>query len=103
MRSLPRGLGGGGSIDRLREEVFTPEHAWTALAFVVAIAGAAVGRTALKSGWRATTGTEPPLSPSSKDATWVEALVWGVVTGAIIGIVRALSREAARSAQHRWS
>ena len=90
-------------MSRLRDEVFTAEHAWTALAFVVAIASAALGRNLLKAGWRATSGTEPPISPSSKDATWVESLVWGLVTGAIIGIVRAVSREGARSAQRRWS
>ncbi len=98
-----RNSGGGGSISRLREQVFTPEHAWTALAFVGAVAGAALGRKLLERGWRATAGTEPPISPSSEDATWVESMIWGVVTGAIIGVVRALSRQGARSAQRRWS
>lgn len=80
----------------------TPEHAWTALAFIVALLGAALGRNLLKRGWRAASGTEPPISPSSQDATWIESLVWGVVTGAIIGVVRAVSRQGARSAQRRW-
>ena len=90
-------------MSRLREEVFTEEHAWTALAFVVAILGAALGRNLLKAGWRVTRGTEPPISPSSKDASWLESLLWGLVTCEIIGIVLAAPREGARSAQRRWS
>lgn len=90
-------------MSRLRDEVFTPEHAWTALAFVLAVAGAAIGRNVMERGWRAASGTEPPISPSSEDATWFESMMWGVVTGAIIGVVRALSRQGAQSAQRRWS
>ncbi len=90
-------------LSRLREEVLTPEHAWTALAFVLAVVGAGIGRNLLQRGWRATSGREAPISPSSANATWVESMVWGVVTGAIIGVIRALSRQAARSAERRWS
>lgn len=103
MQLVPEQLRGRGMMSRLRNEVVTPEHAWTALAFVAAVLGAAAGRGLLKRGWRAARGTEPPISPSAEDATWTESLMWGVVTGAIIGVVRALSRQAARAAQHRWS
>jgi len=91
------------TVQRLKQEVLTEEHAWTALAFVLAVAGAALGRKLLKTGWRATYGTEPPISPSTKDATWTESLLWGVITGAIIGVMRAMSRQGARSMQSRWS
>jgi hypothetical protein len=89
------------TLRRWDDQVFTPENVFTALALVAAIGAAAASRNLLKSGWRATTGTEPPISPESDDATWVQALTWGVITGAIIGIVRVLSRQGAASL-HRW-
>ncbi|MBA2434181.1 MAG: DUF4235 domain-containing protein [Verrucomicrobiota bacterium] len=66
-------------------------------------AAAALGRALLKSGWRATTGREPPRNPDADDATWIEALVWAVVTGALVGIARALSRKGTSSVRRWWS
>ena len=43
------------------------------------------------------------ICPSAEDAGWAESLTWGVVTRAIIGVIRALSRQGARAAQQRWS
>ena len=103
MHIIPEQLRGGGAISRLRDEVATPEHAWTALAFVAAAVSAAASRHLLQRGWRAAIGTEPPISPSAENAAWIDTLVWGVATGAIVGVIRAVSRHGARSAQHRWS
>ena len=91
------------TLSRLNDRVFTAENVFTALALVAAIGAAAASRNALKSGWRSVTGTEPPISPDSEDATWVESLTWGVVTGAIIGIVRVLARQGAGSFRRSWN
>lgn len=90
-------------LSRLNDRVLTHENAWTALAFVAAVAAASGSRDLLKRGWRATTDTEPPINPDAEDATWVESLTWGIITGAIIGIVRALARQGASSARRHWS
>jgi hypothetical protein len=103
VNALSRKLRPAGAVRRLRRELSDPDIGWTVLAFVMVIAGAALGRKALAAGWRATSGTEPPVSPSTKDATWVESLVWGIVTGAIIGVLRALSLQGAQVAERRWS
>lgn len=81
----------------------TPDNAWTAIGVLAVIIGSALGRKLLEGGWRAATGNEPPLNPDSEDATWLEALAWGVTTGAIIGVVRALSRHGTSFAGRRWS
>lgn len=91
------------SLNRLSDEVFTADNVWTAVGFLAVVVGAGVGRKLLKAGWRASTGKEPPLNPDAEDATWVQALVWGVVTGAIIGMVRAATRSGASSVRRHWA
>ncbi|MDQ6735504.1 MAG: DUF4235 domain-containing protein [Nitrospirota bacterium] len=91
------------SLERLSDKVFTADNAWTAVGFLAVVLGAGVGRQILKSGWRASTGKEPPLNPDAEDATWLQSLAWGVVTGAIIGMVRAASRSGASSVRRYWS
>jgi hypothetical protein len=91
------------TLARFNEEVMTRENAWTAAGILTVIAGAAMGRTLLKSGWRAVTGNEPPQDPDADDTNWKQALTWGVLTGAIIGVVRALSRKGASAAERRWA
>jgi hypothetical protein len=76
------------------------DTAWKLLANGAAIAAAVVARKALTSGWEAATGTEPPENPADPSTDWREALAWGLLTGAVIGVARMLaSREAARVAQ----
>jgi len=91
------------TLARFNEEVMTRENAWTAAGILTVIAGAMIGRTLLKSGWRAATGNEPPQDPDAEDTTWKQALTWAVVTGAIIGVARALSQKGASAAERRWA
>jgi hypothetical protein len=91
------------TLSRWHDKLLTPENVFTALAFVAAVGAAAASRNLLESGWRASTGTEPPISPDTDDATWIESLTWGVVTGALIGVIRVLSRHGASSFQRWWS
>lgn len=89
-------------LDRLRDEIMTRENVWSLGGFLAVVLAAAIGRTLLKSGWRASTGTEPPQNPDSEEATWTQALGWAVVTGALVGVVRTLSRKGTNSIR-RWS
>ncbi len=91
------------SLDRISDEVFTADNAWTVAGVLAVAIGAGVCRKLLKSGWRASMGNEPPLNPDADDATWVQSLAWGIVTGAIIGMVRAATRSGASSVRRRWS
>lgn len=91
------------TLAELQEEILSPDTAWAAAGFVAAVLGAAIGRKLLKGGWRQATGKEPPLNPGLQDTTWVAAIAWGVVSGALIGVVRAASRHGASSARRRWT
>lgn len=91
------------TFDHLREEILTRENAWTVGSLLVVVLGAAAGRALLKGGWRATTGREPPLNPEDDEVNWRSALLWAVVTGALVGIARTVSRKGASSIRRRWS
>ncbi len=90
-------------LDRISDAVFTADNVWTAVGFLAVVLGAGVARKVLQSGWRLSTGKEPPLNPAAEDATWVQSLAWGVVTGAIVGMVRAATRSGASSVRRHWS
>ena len=81
----------------------TRDNAWTLIGVLAVIVESALGRKLLEDGWEATTGKKPPLNPGKEGATWPEALIWGVATGAVVGVIRALSRRGATSARRHWS
>lgn len=67
------------------------------LAFTVAIAATFLARNALQASWKATLGEAPPKNPSSSDVDWKDALLWGAVSGALVGVTRIVSRRASSS------
>lgn len=91
------------TLDNIRDEFMTRENAWTLGSFFLVVAGAATGRALLKGGWRATAGGKPPVDPDATDTDWAEALAWAVVTGALVGVARALARKGASAAERHWS
>lgn len=91
------------SLNRLNDRIFNQETAWTLVTLLAAIAGAALARNALKLGWKKTTGKEPPLDPGTSEVTWIDALAWGIVTGAIAGVMRAVSRRGATGLKRYWT
>ncbi|QDT04701.1 hypothetical protein K227x_30950 [Rubripirellula lacrimiformis] len=71
-------------------------------AFGAAIAATFVARNALQAGWRATLNREPPKNPASREVDWNDALLWGLASGALVGIVRIAARRASSDAYHRY-
>ena len=70
----------------------------SAVAFVAAIGATLIARELLESAWRATLDRDPPKNPSSREVQWKEALLWGVTSGALVGIARIASRRLSTSA-----
>lgn len=91
------------TLERISDQVVTQDNAWTLVTLVAVVAGAILGRKLLKGGWRAITGEEPPLNPDAEEVTWHSALGWAVVSGALVGLVRTLSRKGMSSARRRWA
>ena len=75
---------------------------WVAIAGLAGAAAASVARRALKSGWKAVRGSDPPENPVSRDTTWGEAIAWSVATGAIIGVAHMAAQRGAAAGWERW-
>lgn len=69
-----------------------------AVAFLVAIGATMLARQALQATWTTTLHQEPPKNPASHEVDWRDALLWGAVSGAVVGMARIASRRASSSA-----
>lgn len=63
-----------------------------------AIGATLLTRKLLAGGWRQAVDRDPPKNPASPEVSWREALLWGAVSGAVIGVVRIASRRASSKA-----
>ena len=68
------------------------------IAFASAIGCTFMVRQGLQLGWKAALKRDPPKNPTSHEVEWREALLWGAVSGAIVGAARIASRRASSSA-----
>ncbi|TWU01404.1 DUF4235 domain-containing protein [Neorhodopirellula pilleata] len=72
------------------------------MAFGAAIAATFLARNALQASWKFALNREPPKNPASSEVDWKDALLWGAVSGACVGMVRIASRRASSSAYRSW-
>lgn len=94
-RSRVRGMTMGDPPDGKNEGIGPLEGL---IAFGVATGAGFLARQVLQGGWRAALDREPPKNPSSHEVDWQDALLWGAVSGAVVGLARIASRRGASSA-----
>ncbi len=75
---------------------------WELLGFSAALLGAHLTRHSIKNGWRLLRHEEPPQNPAHDDVGWSDALILGVVTGALAGLMRILFRRLAAAGWRSW-
>ncbi|MEQ6902041.1 DUF4235 domain-containing protein [Nocardioides sp. YIM 152588] len=69
---------------------------WSALSLFAGLGAAAVARKALRGGWKAATGKEPPSNPADPDVDLWEAVAWAAASGTLIALAKmAATRRAA--------
>ena len=73
------------------------EPAENLMALGAATIAGIVANRALQKSWTGVTGRAAPKNPAATDVTWQQALMWGVVSGAVLGMVRVASRRSASS------
>lgn len=71
------------------------------LEYGAAIATTFLVRRALNLGWRKALDREPPKNPASPAVNWKDALLFGAVSGALVGMARIGSRRASTAAYRR--
>jgi hypothetical protein len=70
---------------------------WKVLAALSAVAAAQAADKTLTLIWRGATGDKPPTVPEDPETSWPEALAWGALSGAVMGVARMLAtRQAAQ-------
>ena len=74
------------------------EQIWNGLAGIAAVGAAAASKPVVERVWRLLTGREAPGDPAHQDVTWGEAIMWALLTGALLGLIRLLAQRAAASA-----
>ncbi len=70
---------------------------WTTTASGAAIGAAMVAKKVLAKGWVKKRG-KVPGNPATGETTWNEALVWAVVSGVVVGVVRLLAQRGVAAA-----
>ncbi len=70
----------------------------SSIAFAAAIGATFIARELIEAIWRTTLDRDPPKNPASHEVEWKEAILWGAVSGALVGITRIASRRVSTSA-----
>lgn len=76
------------------------DKVWNAVASAVAVGAVAASKPMIERSWKVVTGSEPPGNPAHEDVAWRDAIMWAVITGAVIGLVRLVAQ---RSAAGAWN
>ena len=77
------------------------ERQWEMVAMLSAALGGIGARVLMKGGWKLARGGEPPENPAARSVSWGEAIVWTVVTGIVVGLVRLVAERGAASGWKR--
>ena len=70
---------------------------WTVAASGSAIGAAVLAKKVLSSSWTKRRGSVPG-NPATSDTSWSEALMWAMVSGVVVGIVRLLAQRGVAAA-----
>lgn len=76
---------------------------WEMIGTGAAAVAAVTARRTLTAGWEKGTGTKPPANPADPTTEWRQAVLWAVLTGAVIGLVRMLATRQAAVLAKRYS
>jgi hypothetical protein len=71
---------------------------WKAVATGAAVGGVALTKPLVERTWRLVVGSEPPGNPAHENVAWRDAILWAVVSGAVVGLIRLLAQRTAAGA-----
>lgn len=76
------------------------DRLWLLAGSAGALAAAIIASRLFDEGWRHFDG-EPPRNPEVPDVSWKRALLWGALTGTVVGMARVGGRRVASGAATR--
>lgn len=74
---------------------------WSALTYTAAVGAGMLAHQAARTTYRKRTGSEPPENPARRDTGWGQALLWGVASGALVGVARVVGQRIGDEARQR--
>jgi hypothetical protein len=74
------------------------DKVWNGVASAAAIGAVTVTKPLIERGWRMAFRSEPPGNPAHQDVAWRDALLWAVITGALVGMIRLVAQRMAAGA-----
>jgi hypothetical protein len=70
---------------------------WRLLGGISAVLAGIAARKVMVTGWRASTGSNPPANPAAPGTRWREAIPYAVASGAVMGLARMVATRKAAS------
>lgn len=74
------------------------DKVWNSVATGAAVGAVALTKPLIERAWRLTFRSEPPGNPAHQDVSWRDAILWALVTGALIGVIRLVAQRLAAGA-----
>lgn len=74
------------------------DKVWNSVASGAAVGAVALTKPLIERVWRLTFRSEPPGNPAHQDVAWRDAILWALVTGALVGVIRLVAQRLAAGA-----
>jgi hypothetical protein len=74
------------------------DKVWNGVASAAGIGAVVLTKPLIERGWRLAFRTDPPGNPAHQDVSWRDAILWALVTGAIVGVIRLVAQRLAAGA-----
>ncbi|MDN3525239.1 DUF4235 domain-containing protein [Halomonas sabkhae] len=74
---------------------------WSVVGYTAVIGASLLTRRSAREAYRRTTGDTPPENPARRDTRWRDALVWGMASGALVGVARVVGSRLGEEAKRR--
>jgi Protein of unknown function (DUF4235) len=74
------------------------DKVWNAVASGAAIGAVVLTKPLIERAWRLAFRAEPPGNPAHQDVSWRDAILWALVTGALVGVIRLVAQRVAAGA-----
>jgi Protein of unknown function (DUF4235) len=68
---------------------------WNGVAGAVAVGAVVLTKPLIERAWRLAFRADPPGNPAHEDVAWRDAILWALVTGAVVGVVRLIAQRLA--------
>jgi hypothetical protein len=74
------------------------DKVWNGVASAAAVGAVVLTKPLIERAWRVTFRADPPGNPAHQDVSWRDAILWALVTGAVVGVIRLVAQRLAAGA-----